>query len=175
MDFANYIQEKRVSGELLEILKTLNPADSTAVALLIQELSPSANTLRGLLQMAQEIAGRDAKSLSEILGDSKLLAVLEHEKISRKDKQKKVRLALEAMRYPEVQHVRQLVAGAQKELLDKFGLRAELPSNLEGDEIVFSVLVREPEELAAWAEKLRQMAGHPALKELFDLLKGRGQ
>ena len=168
-----FIMEKRVSGELLDFLSALGEADKSSVSSLIREINPSANTLRNLLQLAEEVAVRDDKPLHLVLGHTEIQNILLQEKLSRKEKQKKLRLMLEVLRFPEIYQIQQRLAEAEQTLLTEFDLRAELPKDLEGDSIAFRVSVREPEDAQAWAEKLSLAAKHPALIELLDLLKGK--
>ena len=52
MDIQSYICEKRVDGTLASLLKSLDVEDVRAVEQLLHAVSPSANTLRSILQLA---------------------------------------------------------------------------------------------------------------------------
>lgn len=167
-----YIEEKRVSGVLLERLQGLQERDQGALISLVEAINPSANTLRGLLTLVDETCAREQKELSQILASPEVASVLEENGLSRKEKQKKVRFFLEGLRYPETKRVKERLGELERILVKELGLRVECPHNLEGDAIGIKVAARDAIELQESAEKLRQLAEHPALAEVFLLLKG---
>ncbi|HQH25775.1 MAG TPA: hypothetical protein PLP17_00135 [Oligoflexia bacterium] len=172
MEIEDYIAEKHVGGSLLSILRRLEAQDSRSVCALIEAINPSANTLRGLLDLVYEICRRDARKLHEVLALPVVHDVVRHEKLSRKEKQKALRIELEALRYPQMNSVRCKINAAQQELLRQFGLRVEAPKDLEGDTLTVRLSVRSLNEFADYAEKLKLLSRHPAAGEMFKLLRG---
>jgi hypothetical protein len=172
MEIKDYIAAKHVSGKLLSRLQALSGDDAGAVAALVEAINPSANALRGLLQLADEICLRDGVKMQQVLTVASIKAVLENDKLSRKEKQKEIRFELETVRYPVLSALRRELTQAQAELVRDTGIRLEAPVNLEGEMLFVSLSARSADEFGRLAEKLQSLALHPATKRIFELLRG---
>ncbi len=172
MDIATYIHDKHVAGTLAEDLLSLSPADRQAVERVLQEVSPSANTLRSYLQLAQEIAARDSASIAEVLDTTGLRKAVDREGVSRKEKQKLVRQELEALRYPMVAKLQARLHQSVATLRKECGLRFVLPKDLEGDSVEIRVSARSADDLRTLAKQFEQAAECEATGELFRVLRG---
>jgi hypothetical protein len=172
MTLDDYISEKRISGSLLERLKMLNAEDAAVLLFVLEAANPSANTLRVMLTLVDEICLREKKKFSEVLGGSHCVKIRENEKLSRKEKQKRIRLELESLRYPETKKVKDELAQAQGQVCAECGLKLKLPQDLEGDTMSVELLGQNPEDFQRLAGKLKLLAEHPATARMFKLLRG---
>lgn len=167
-----YIEEKHAGADLKEHLRKLQFEDAASVTELIRGLNPSANTLRGLLDLAGETVLRDNLSLTEVLERAGTNRILAHEKLSRKEKQKQVRLALEELRYPEISSIKKELLAGCKAIARDTGLLVHLPADLEGEGVSVNLVVRSREEGEEAARKLERLARHPALADILRILSG---
>ena len=84
MEITEYIESRAVDPGLRQMLEAFEGDDATLVSLLIRELRPSANSLRGLLSLATEVAKRDSRSLRDVFSHSDVQEVFEEENLNRK-------------------------------------------------------------------------------------------
>lgn len=151
----------------------LGAVDREVVFELVNALDPSANTLRGILDRVREIGARDGKELREVLASPKISRILREEGLARKERQKKLRDALDAERFPERDKIQERLDECRRELTKACGAQVTLPDNLEGDEVTITLRVRSPEDLSERANRLERAAHHPLLDELFSVLRGQ--
>ena len=107
-----------------------------------------------------------------MLSDRELQEILAHEKLSRKEKQRRIRLRLEARRFPETQKVREQLEVCQREIMQALDVRVDVPLDLEGDAVTVKCVVRSTADFAQFGGKLALLAEHPAAEEIFRLLAG---
>jgi hypothetical protein len=172
MTLDDYISEKRISGSLLERLKILEAEDTAALLFVLEAANPSANTLRVMLTLVDEICSREKKKFRDVLGSGGCVKIMENEKLSRKEKQKRIRLELEAIRYPETKKVRDKLTEAQEQVWAECGIKLELPQDLEGDSVSVDLSSQSPGDFRRLGEKLKLLAEHPATARVFKLLRG---
>lgn len=172
MDFQEYISDKHVPEELASQLLRLQGEDGECVHQLILLLSPSANALKGILQLAEEICVIRDCSLSTVFEGSEVQSILLNERMSRKEKQKFLRLQLEAVRFPTAGKIRQTLEGAQQAMLKSHGVRVHFPADLEGDRLEVKVFFSSPEELLRIASALNKVANDETLAQMFQSLRG---
>ena len=168
----SYIEEKHVTGALLERLSVLGGALGPVLKL-IELTNPSANTLRETLRAADEICRRDNLELAELLVSAPLLSILETTGGSRKEKQKLLRTQLEKLRYPVRTEIEGQLSECRRALLSRYGVKFACPEDLEGDQVEVGFSVRSAEELKKLGEAIVRSAGDPACEKLFSMLKGR--
>ena len=171
-ELRSYITERHISGTLCERLESLDSNSAAAVCQLLREVAPSANTLREYLRLLDEVALRDQSTIATLLGDRHLSDTLAEVGISRKEKQKKVRTHLERLRYPELSAIADRLEGCTKSLLQKTGVRVELPQDYEGDKVQVTLSARSPSEFVELAAKLSALAAEEQCSELFAILRG---
>ena len=172
MDLEQYIHERKIEGTLLASLQKLSDSEKAPIETLLEALSPSANTLRDLLTLAQEIAARDKTSVGAVLSAPEVTSGLTREGRSRKDKQKDIRSWLECERYPHKRQLQVQLANLVKQVHAQTGLRLELPEEFEGDTVCFSVAAKSTADLETVGEKLKIAASSPATAEIFAILRG---
>ena len=170
---ADFIQEKHAEPAFAELLLGLSDDAVSVVQQLIQTLSPSANTLRGYLELAREIGKRDELSPHAVLGATEVLKILAHDGWSKKEKQKRVRDHLEMIRYPWRAARERSIAEIVSKIRREFGVALECPEDLEGDALTLSLSFRSKEELQALADRLSAVATSADLDKLFGLLTGK--
>ncbi|GEM_PF-4012314 len=177
LSLEEYIAEKRLDNSLAERLRALTAADRPTILELLEELDPSANTLRELFRLADEVARRDRSTISAvILGvREELSATLANAKLGRKDRQRLFREALERRRYPVREQIRQELLACEERLLRELNLRCRAPQDFEGDTLEISATVRSAADLQQLAERLQQASDHPSFKRILDILKGESE
>lgn len=167
-----FIAERRVSGTFLKVLENLSQEEVLLVQRLIEILHPSANSLRALLELANEVAARDGFSLTELLNRKQITQTLEAEGLRRKEKQRQLREILFSLRYPQFAETKALLQELQKELMTKYSVLLSLPPELEGEAISLTIRSNSSEQIKKSAEKLKILAEDPQLLKLFSVLQG---
>lgn len=168
----DYISTRSIVGSFQEELLGYKTEDAQALQQLIHHLAPSANALRGILDLAKEIAARDRSALHEVLQGDPIRKVCQDQHLDRKEKQKRVRRLLEEQRFPVLNKIQQELESAQRSIRQELGLDLDLPKDLEGDAIELRLSAKCPKDLTRLAEKLTQLAEHDSTKRIFALLKG---
>ena len=169
-ELQQYIAERQISGVLAEQLLALSGESAARVGVLCRELQPSANTLRGFLSLAEQIAARDKSTVAAVFAEFD--DVVCAEKVQSKEKQRRVRLLLEAKRYPARAALQNELVQLQKEMVRESGLRIEYPRDLEGDTLSISFRVSSVDDLTATSARVEKLATLPATKRMFALLRG---
>lgn len=169
MQLEQYIESRQLSEEFSTRLLQYPRVE---IEQLCSTLQPSANALKGLLQLVDEISKRDSTNPRTIFTAADLQQVLGQEQIPRKEKGKKYRQVLELRRYPEVAKIRKTLDDNCKQLAADCNLRLQLPKDLEGDSLSVSFSVRSPEDLLRYAKRLEAAAAHTATEKIFSVLRG---
>ena len=167
----SFISERYVTGVFRERLETLSTSDSSAVAQLVSQLQPSANFLRDVLDLAEEISARDGKAPHDILSEPGVREIILGE-LGRKDKQKRIRQYLESRRFPMRSKIAARLNMLQRVIQKNAGVRVEFPEDLEGDQLTCAISFRSADELSRVAEQLAGLKDATELKEMFSLLRG---
>ncbi len=168
----SYIRERHLEGPNAEFFLGLSVNFKSEMDDLITELSPSANALRNILLLIEEIAKRESLSLSEVYSSSALFQVLQDKDIPRKEKTKRVREILERRRYPERTRLENLVQENVSGISRKFNIKVTLPDELEGDRLEIKMYGRSPEDFQDAAQKLAMLSESRELNTLFGILRG---
>lgn len=171
-----FVEERRVEGSLLAVLEELCPDHRESLEFLIEELRPSANTFRDLIELVKDISARERKPIAAVLSKPLVRQFLGADEglsgLSAKDKQKRLRFELEKRRFPERTRITERLALLSLELRKSYGVDLELPEDLEGDTLVLSLKIRSPEQCELAVERLREFPRDPRLKEIYDILLG---
>ena len=167
----SFIEERRVDAKFQSRLNELQETEQVIVERLIQCLSPSANTLRELIRLAEEIAARESRSLLDVLSAEKINQLLEHSS-SKKERQRLIRQELEQQRFPKLHKLHAELNQYQTQLLNDLGLRLELPRDLEGDTLSLTISAKTARDFERQGAKITELSTHPALARIFSLLKG---
>lgn len=169
----SYIQNRHIDGSLLRRIENLSREESDIVKLIIDSLSPSANTLRVFLSLADEISARDSLSLSEVFRAVQFEVICSNEKLSRKEKQKQLRILLENLRFPEITKVKGIIKSATDSVTKETGFLLALPDNLEGDVVKIEISFCSVHDLREIETKIGKLRESKSLQIIFDALSGR--
>ncbi len=171
-----FVEERRVEGSLLAVIEELYPEHRETLEFLVEELRPSANTFRDLIDLAKDIGARERKPFAAVLSKPLVEQFLGGDEgvsgLSAKDKQKRLRVELERLRFPERTRITERLALLSLELRKSYGVDLELPEDLEGDTLVLSLKIRSPEQCESAVEKLREFPRDPRLQEIYEILLG---
>jgi len=170
-----YIVDRRVDEAFADRLRSLSSEDLTAVNNLISIIKPSANSLRGIMRLLEEIAHRDSKGIAQLLSEASISDLLSVGNVKGKVLQGKLVSLLESLRYPERALLNDKLQVKLKELVREFGVSVTVPEELEGDSIVVSFKARSSEEISKKAAKLVEIGEHPACKEIYSILLGESE
>lgn len=173
----SFLQDRQVEGEFRAQLLALDAGTQAAVGQLVSVLAPSANALRELLSMATDVAARDRVTLQDVLSEREILTLVADLDSQQRSSNKKqlfaeVKQHLFARRYPEVARVQSRLAALQKEIATRFGLRVELPPELEGDTLSVSIKARSVDDFAKLGAAMQELSRSQQLREIYALLKG---
>lgn len=168
---ARYIEEKCAGDRLGAELAALEGGERAALERLIESLRPSANSLREMLRLAQEISRREGAALAEVLNCSDVAAALEAGGSS-KERQKRLRQVLERRRYPQLHKLQLELEKCREQILAELGLRLELPPDLEGDTLSVTISGRNARDFEVQGAKITELSAHPALLRIISLLQG---
>ncbi len=167
----NYFIQRQVPDQTQEFLRALAPNDLEAVSSLVQNLSPSSNMLRSLIDLLGDIQHRDKLSFLEIFEQVSIGSLLASSGSS-KDKQLKLKTSLLRIRYPEKYEIEDKLAGLVDSIRKNFGLRVTLPEELEGDQLQLNIQIRDTKDLSSYSEKLSNLSSSEEIQELFSILRG---
>lgn len=172
-EIAAYLVEKSIDGTFAARLSQSSAEDRLVIEQILKQLRPSANMLRDLLRLVDDICAREKIALSQLFGETEFSMVLFDDVRGQKDKLQKIKRQLEARRYPETQKIWQELEQCQRALMRETGLRIELPKDLEGDTLHCTVAFRSVTECTATIQKLTALKSHRAFERILSLLTGR--
>ena len=172
LDLATFKKERRPDSELSARLDSLAAEYHQLLGDILQGLRPSANNLREILRLSEEIAARDKLNLHSVFTLAGLDSILSNEKLSRADKTKKLKNELADLRYPERARMAARLRELQKELVKATGVRVKFPEDLEGDSLLIELRAKDTQQMRGHGESLSKTSEHPALREIFDILRG---
>jgi len=168
-----YVQSRVQDAKFASWLGSSSQETARVIERYIQQLRPSANALKAILELARDIAARDDTSLVQVLGEAELTQVLGDGDLNKKDKYARIRYLIERKRFPEKAAVEDALHLLTKELLSTHGIRLELPDDLEGDSISMNLRFRSKEELLQVSERVSQLSKDERVARVFELLSGQ--
>ena len=166
-----YCSKHKIQGQLLAQLYSLDPSSKESLLGVLSSLRPSANTLRNILKLSGEIAKRDKKEFSDLFSKKEIQDILNSE-LGRKHKQEKITEELKLIRFPEMAKIKNEIASSINELRKEYGLRLNLPENLEGDKLRVQIEAKNADELLEKAKNLCSLSKDENLEKIFSTLKG---
>jgi hypothetical protein len=169
---SEYLRERQLQGSFADYLFGVTERIGAEVEDMIRVLNPSANALRGILVLVEEISRKERISLSEVFSSSSLSNVLLDDDIPRKEKIKRIRDILERRRYPEKSRLEDMIKNCSDTIRKKYNLRVIMPDELEGDSIEIKISGRSPEDIHTAAGKLQSLSESEELAALFGILRG---
>ncbi len=166
-----YCDDRQVPEQTRSYLCSLPEHDLVAVISLIQELSPSSNTLRTFVDLLGDIQHRDKLRFSEIMEKATLSLILSSAGSS-KDKQIKFKNSLLRIRFPEKFTIEDRLNHLASNIREEFGVKIIFPEELEGDQLLVNLAFRNKDALSAISKKLSRLAESHQLEEIFSILNG---
>ena len=155
--------------ESAEGLMRLDVESRAAVSDLISELSPGRNKRRQIIVWLEEIGRREGVSPAEVLRAPEVKAILEADRLSRPQKEGRVREVLRARRFPMLS----ALGAEQRERMKALNLPPHMklmpPPHFEGLDFTLEITFSRAEELAESARLIEKMADHPDLHRLVEL------
>ena len=167
-----FINERRVQGPLQARLASLVGAELELFERLLAALNPSANTLRALLDLLDDLACRDQVSVSTILNESEVQLILCDRDLSYKEKQQRLRRALNARRFPEMTRITRELTESCVALSRAYDIELALPHELEGDAVLVQLKLNSAAATGEAGAKLIALAADLRFKGLFRVLHG---
>jgi len=142
---------------------------------LAEELLPSENHLREIMDWLEEIEVRDGVSPAAVLAEQPLRASVSDRKVGRSDRLKRVKACIWKRRFPRLARLQaELHELAVENGLAGEKLRIAFPPGLEGEEITVSLRPGSEAELRELIEHVEQCLQGGVFTRLFSLLHDCG-
>lgn len=166
------IQESIVNGtigmSMALALAELDQPAGEAVLGLFNELKVGLNKQRELLILLKEIAGREGRSVQQLIAEKPLQEILANTRLDRAVKRQKIRSFLQQRRYPSISKA--AADYAQRIKLLELGSNIDLipPKNFEDTAFTLTLRFNNRENLADLKKKIEELIAHPALAEILE-------
>jgi ParB family chromosome partitioning protein len=149
-------------------LAELEQPDGEALLGLFNELKVGLNKQRELLILLKEIAGRENRSVQQLIAEQPLQEILTNARLDRAVKRQKIRSFLQQRRYPSISKAAADYAERIK-LLD-LGCNINLipPINFEDTDFTMTLRFNNRENLRDLKKKIEELIAHPALAEILE-------
>ncbi len=146
-------------------------SDGAALLELAEELLPSENHLKEIMDWLEEIEVRDRVSPAAVLAEQRVKASLSDRKVGRSDRLKRVKACIWKRRFPRLARLE----AELHELAAENGLAGEklsvaFPPGLEGEEITLSLRPGSEAELRGLIERIERCLQGGVFTRLFSLL-----
>ena len=171
---SDYLRERQVEHGLSARLQGLGVSERGFFEQLVTRLRPSANFLRDVLDLVEQIAGKERIQLAALTAElGETSAMQEESRLGPKDRQRELKKCLERRRFPETARIETALVERQRGLAKDTGLRVQYPDDLEGDSLTLTLQFSSSQKLGEMSRAIEQLAADPRLEEMFSLLKGR--
>ncbi|MBI1994470.1 MAG: hypothetical protein HYS67_08715 [Deltaproteobacteria bacterium] len=152
----------------------LSEVDRAALLDLAQGLKLGENHFRDFLDWLEEIALRDGLSFRDVLDGAALARISSDPRLGRGDKLKRMKEELRRLRFPRLARLEDEIQRRVQEM--KLGplIQISFPPGLEGGELTVQIKAASHAELEKSARELAESLEKKAMKEIFELLSGRG-
>ena len=168
-----YITTKTTDSQLTRDIISLQKEGTNVAENLVEQLTPSANSLRSLLLLAGEISKRDKVTVSSVFDKVDYQSIIcPRGNGSASQRLSKLRGFLEDIRYPEKAKLNKKLEYLRTQLIRKYGLSIELPKDLEGNAITIKLQPKSPKDLMQYSTRLSEMSSSLELKDLYNTLLG---
>jgi ParB family transcriptional regulator, chromosome partitioning protein len=147
-------------------LAELSKADARGFIRLFDALSMSLNKQREILTMVQEIAIREDKSITQVLGTPHLKNILEDKDLDKNQKARNIRTYLKQRRFPAVTAAEQSFRRHLKKLNLGKGMELIPPANFEGSTYTLKLTFNHLNELKILKNTLEVFTENPHLKKI---------
>lgn len=169
-----YGSAKGFHKQTLERWLRLSEVDREALLDLAQGLKLGENHLRDFLDWLEEIALRDGLSFRDVLNGAALARISSDPRLGRSDKLKRMKEELRRLRFPRLARLEDEIQRRVQEM--KLGplIQISFPPGLEGGELTVRVKAASHRELEKSVRELTEGLEKKAMKEIFELLSGKG-
>ncbi len=172
-ELGRYLAERQAPESFVRELLAHGSAEQAQLLCLIRLLRPSANTLRELVSMINEICRRDSMNWSTLFSDQAVIYALdENREANAKDRHRELKQHFTRLRYPETARIEAELENCKRTLKRDCGFALELPKDLEGEDLSITLRFANREELNTMIRGLSSLEQHPALEKIFQVLQG---
>lgn len=166
------IQSGLVSGHLsLPIVKEfscLSRDDAGHLALLFKKMPMGLNKQREILQNLKEIAAREDRTVSDLLEEEPLAAIINDDSLDGNQKVNSLRAYLRKRRYPRMVAVEEKFYACVRNL----GLGGEIqvspPPGFENSNCTMTIRINNLDSLKRASRKIAHAVEHPSINQLFE-------
>jgi hypothetical protein len=163
------IARERVSPRVAGLMRNLNTDDRLKLTELFTTLRWSFNLQWEVIQWLVEIAGREGRSIQELMEDSGAKEILSSEKMSNPQKLKAIVEIFRGRRYPSVVKAGTEFRKGVSQLSLPEGVRISPPPFFEGADYRLEIVFSQGRELR---KKLKELSGLAGLEGISDFWKG---
>jgi ParB family chromosome partitioning protein len=149
-------------------LAELDQPAGEALLGLFNELKVGLNKQRELLILLKEIAGREDRSVQQLIAEKPLQEILTNTRLGRAVKRQKIRSLLQQRRYPSISKA--AADYAERIKLLELGSNINLipPRNFEDTAFTMTLRFNNRKNLADLKKKIEELIVHPALSEILE-------
>ena len=168
-----YIAEHEVPMTVIELLINLSSEDRNAVFNLMSTLKLGVNKIREFLTSLEEIALRDSCSIYDVLKDSRIGDILNHEKYTEPQKAEQIRRIIREKRYPHLTTIENTYQQQLKQLHLPNGLQLKADRSFEDDSISATFHFSSLNQIKMMADELLKLSQKAELQNMLTLLQGK--
>ena len=163
----NAIVDGFIGPDVALTIGAMPTEDQNAVLNIFTGIAMSAGKQKDILNMAQDIAGRDRKSLAAVLQSDRIRAIGDDPERDRNMKSADIRSHLRKLRYPHLFRTETRCRTAIDKLKLGSHMRIDHPEGFEGKTYTLSLRFKSIEDLTHAHRKLGHAIQNPAIKGLF--------
>lgn len=145
----------------------LPPPEQFPFLAIFTQIRMSVSKQRDILTMVKDIAGRDRKTVCEVLQSHAIRAIVDDNDLDRNMKTAAIRLYLKQVRYPNLAKAEANYQAAVRSLKLGSHIRIDPPVGFEGTTYTLSLRFRNHNDLNAAHQKLGAALENPATESLF--------
>lgn len=154
---------------LFEVLK-YNAQDTKNIIAFFGELSPGLNRQREIISLVEELAHKEDKSISEVLGDSSLIQIINDDKSPKPQKLSFIISLLNQKRYPEMSRLRKSFELLAKESGFSDNPKIISPKNFEDSDFRLELKFNNVETYFKLCKKINKSLEEGDIERFFNLV-----
>lgn len=147
-------------------LAAVDPPGAAALARLLDRLAVGANKQREIVTLVQDLAGQRNGSITAVLADGELRALVENPELDRHQKAARIRDWLHRRRFPELTRARERFQRQRDALALPAGMSLTATPYFESPVLTLSLTFSRRAQLADQAQRIHQLAASHALARL---------
>jgi ParB family chromosome partitioning protein len=163
------ILEESISHTTALMLDKMAPETSTLLAGMFRDLHLSHGKQREILINIDDIVRREGIDANVILKDATLLALLSDPETDRVQKSNMVRSYFRSKRFPLLTRTEETFQKELKKLTLGNNIRFQAPSGFESPEFVFTLGIKNLEDLVSGIKHLQNSLNNPAMQKILSL------